>query len=119
MFALTPTKFLTQNEIDAAKTVHLDEENVQNQQKIVWPAKLVVAKAYVDQLERSQALPANQISDLRKAIGKAEKSHLKKKDVSKLNEMASTVEQSAGSAKTPADTERLKNLAEILKHPEA
>ncbi|HEU5401871.1 MAG TPA: hypothetical protein VFU86_10970 [Terriglobales bacterium] len=119
VFELTPTKDLTQNEIDAAKTVHVDEKNVQNQQKIVWPNKLIVAKAYLDQLERSQALPANQISDLRKAINKAEKSHLKQKDASKLSEMASTVEQTAGSAKTPADTERLKNLAEILKHPEA
>ncbi len=119
VFQLTPTKFLTQNEIDAAKTVHVDEENVQNQQKIVWPAKLIVAKAYLDQLERSQAMPSKQISDLRKAIGRAEKSHLNKKDVSKLSDMASSVEQNAGSAKTPADSERLKNLAKILKHPEA
>ena len=49
---LTPTKFLTQNEIDAAKTVQVSELNVQNQQKIEWPRRLVVAKAYVDQLER-------------------------------------------------------------------
>jgi hypothetical protein len=119
VFQLTPTRDLTQNEIDAAKTVQVDRENVQNQQKVVWPAKLVVAKAYLDQLERSQALPANRISGFRKAIDKAEKSHLNKKELSKLNEMASEVEQSAGSAKTPADTERLKNLAEILKHPEA
>jgi hypothetical protein len=28
------------------------ELNVQNQQKIQWPAQLVVAKAYVDQLSR-------------------------------------------------------------------
>ncbi|MGC1129469.1 MAG: hypothetical protein WA875_07910, partial [Candidatus Acidiferrales bacterium] len=53
VFELTPTKFLTQNEIDAAKTVRVAELNVQNQQKIEWPAQLVVAKAYVDQLERS------------------------------------------------------------------
>ena len=54
VFELTPTKDLTQNEIDAAKTVRMTEFNVQNQQKIVWPHKLVVAKAYLDQLERSQ-----------------------------------------------------------------
>ena len=68
IFELTPTKFLTQNEIDAAKTVRVAEFNVQNQQKIEWPRKLVVAKAYVDQLERSQALPADQIAALRQAI---------------------------------------------------
>jgi hypothetical protein len=33
VFELTPTKFLTQNEIDAAKTVQVSELNVQNQAK--------------------------------------------------------------------------------------
>ena len=50
VFELTPTKNLTQNEIDAAKLVRVSELNVQNQQKIEWPRKLVVAKAYIDQL---------------------------------------------------------------------
>jgi len=52
------------------------ELNVQNQQKIEWPAQLVVAKAYVDQLSRSQALPAERITDLRKAIQGAESSQM-------------------------------------------
>src|SRR5713101_5005749 len=68
IFELTPTKFLTQNEIDAAKAIRVAEFNVQNQQKIEWPRQLIVAKAYVDQLERTQALPAAQIAGLRKAI---------------------------------------------------
>ncbi|MGH9566364.1 MAG: LVIVD repeat-containing protein, partial [Candidatus Angelobacter sp.] len=76
VFELTPTKFLTKNEIDAAKAVRVSELNVQNQQKIEWPAKLVVAKAYVDQLARSQALPADKIAGLRKAIQEAESSHM-------------------------------------------
>jgi len=119
IFELTPTKFLTQNEIDAAKTVHLSEWNVQNQQKIEWPSQLIVAKAYLDQLERSQALPPNQLADLKKAVDGAEKSHLGKKDVQKLSKLASSVEKSASSAKTPADTSRLHALAELLKHPAA
>jgi hypothetical protein len=60
VFELAPTKFLTQNEIDAAKSMKVAELNVQNQQRIVYPKTLVVAKAYVDQLERSQGLPAEQ-----------------------------------------------------------
>ena len=68
VFQLTRTRFLTQNEIEAAKTVQLADLNVQNQQKIEWPAKLVVAKAYLDQLSRSQALPARRIAELQKAI---------------------------------------------------
>jgi hypothetical protein len=119
IFELTPTKFLTQNEIDAAKAVRVAELNVQDQQKIEWPAQLVVAKAYVDQLERSQALPAKQIADLRAAIDSAESSHMSKSKVAKLNAMVASLQKDAAAAKTPADAKRLQALAEILKHPSA
>jgi hypothetical protein len=117
IFELTPTQHLTQNEIDAAKAVRVDTLNVQNQQKIEWPSQLVVAKAYVDQLERSQALPADQIANLRKAISGAESSKMNKGKVAKLSAMAPSLEKSAASAKTPADAKRLQALADILKHP--
>ena len=119
VFELTPTKFLTQNEIDAAKTVRVTELNVQNQQKIEWPAQLVVAKAYVDQLSRSQALPADQIAALQKAIQSAEISHMSKSKLAKLKGMAPSLEKSAATAKSPADSTRLHALADILKHPSA
>jgi hypothetical protein len=119
VFELTPTKFLTQNEIDAAKAVRVSELNVQNQQKIEWPAQLVVAKAYVDQLSRSQALPADRIVALQKAIQSAESSHMNKGKLGKLNKMAPSLEKSAITAKTPADAARLHALADILKHPSA
>jgi len=119
VFELTASKFLTQNEIDAAKTVQVSELNVQNQQKIEWPAKLVVAKAYLDQLTRSQGLPADQITSLQKAIQSAETSHMNKSKVAKLKNMAPSVEKSAATAKSPADSARLHALAEILKHAAA
>src|SRR6202795_3199883 len=117
VFELTPTKFLTQNEIDAAKSVRVDTLNVQNQQKIEWPAQLVVAKAYLDQLSRSQALPADQITTLQKAIQSAESSHLSKARRAKLKRLAPSLETSATTAKSPADSARLHALADILKHP--
>jgi hypothetical protein len=119
VFELSPTQFLTQNEIDAAKSVRVSELNVQNQQKIEWPSSLTVAKAYLDQLSRSQALPADQITSLQKAIQGAETSHLNKGKVAKLQKMAPSIEKNAASAKTPADASRLHGLAEILKHPSA
>jgi hypothetical protein len=119
VFALTPTKFLTQNEIDAAKTVQVSELNVQNQQKIEWPAKLVVAKAYVDQLSRSQALPADKIAALNAAIQSAESSHLGKDALAKLKSMATELQKDAGTAKNQADSTRLRALAAILEHPSA
>jgi len=119
VFELTPTQFLTQNEIDAAKSVKVTELNVQNQQKIEWPSTLVVAKAYIDQLERSQALPAKQISDLRKGIASAQSSHMNKSKVAKLKKLAPAVEKSAAQAKTPADASRMRALAGILSNPSA
>jgi hypothetical protein len=114
VFRLVPSKYLTQNEIDAAKTVHVDMENVQNQQKIVWPQNYVVARAYVDQLARSNALDAQRILYLNAAIDEADKSHSKKDEV-KLRKMAVGLDREA-EAKSPADAKRMHALAEILKH---
>jgi hypothetical protein len=119
VFELTASKFLTQNEIDAAKSVRVADLNVQDQKKIEWPSQLVVAKAYVDQLSRSQALPARQISVLQKAIQSAENSHMSKNKLEKLRHMAEPLEKTAATAKSPADSTRLHALAEILKHPSA
>jgi hypothetical protein len=116
VFELTPSKFLTQNEIDAAKTVRVSELNVQNQQKIEWPAQLVVAKAYVDQLSRSQAVPVEQIAALQKAMQSAESSRMGKGKVAKLKRMAPSLEKSAATAKSPADAARLRSLADVLMH---
>ncbi len=116
IFELTPTKFLTQNEIDAAKTVQFAELNVQNQQKFEWPRNFVVAKAYVDQLERSQALPADRITAIRQAIDNAEKSKLNPGDRAKLKQLAQSLDKMDASTKG-ADATRLHSLAEILKNP--
>ncbi len=116
VFELSPSELLTQNEIDAAKTVQVAELNVQNQQKIIWPAKLVVAKAYLDQLERSQALPADQITAVRSAIQTAESSQLKK-GLAKLQSLARSLKESAPKANSAVDGKRMQALAEILQRP--
>ena len=117
IFELTPTEHLTQNEIDAAKAVQVTELNVQNQQKIEWPRNLTVAKAYVDQLERSQALPADRITALRDAIQKAETSKLAAKDRGSLQGIGIALEKTATSTTSAADANRMRALAEILKRP--
>jgi hypothetical protein len=72
VFELQPSAYLSQNEIDAAKTVHLDYLNVQGQPKIVWPASFALARAYVDQLERSNGLAAAKVASTRQALASAE-----------------------------------------------
>jgi hypothetical protein len=114
VFKLVPSKFITQNEIDAANQVHFDELNVQNQPKIAWPANFVVARAYLDQLARSGALASPRIAAMNSAIEKAEASH-SAKDGAPLKTMAASLDKDAASAKSPVDGERMHALAEIMK----
>lgn len=116
IFELVPTKHLSQNEIDAAKLHRVNELNVQNQEKIEYPRNLVVAKAYIDQLERSQALSAEQITNLRQAIQKAEISGSNSAEFKKLRSFSGNLVKTAA-AKNAYDAARLKALAEILKRP--
>lgn len=108
---LVASKYLTQNEIDAAKLVQVQELNVQNQEKFVWPANYTVARAYLDQLARSNALSAEKITSLNAAIDSAEKTHSKKQ----LKKMSSGVEKDAAAAKSSVDAARLRALAGIMK----
>ncbi|MCW5960143.1 MAG: hypothetical protein KIS76_08260 [Pyrinomonadaceae bacterium] len=116
IFELTPTEFLTQNEIDAARSVRTPELNVQMQQMIKYPKSLTIAKAYLDQLERSKALSAEELANLRQTIRDAENSKLKKKDAGKLKKLAPSIEQKAKTA-SGADAARMSAVAEILRKP--
>jgi hypothetical protein len=115
VFKLVPNKFITQNEIDASNQVHFDELNVQNQPKITWPANFVVARAYLDQLTRGGALAPERIAALNAAIARVEASHSDRKGVAQLKAMAVSLDKDAGAAKTPADAERMRALAAIIK----
>jgi hypothetical protein len=112
---LVPNKFITQHEIDASNQVHFDELNVQNQPQITWPANFVVARAYLDQLSRSSALTSPRVAALNAAIDSAEASHSQAKEVAQLKAMAVSLDKDANSAKTPADAERMRALAGIMK----
>jgi hypothetical protein len=72
IFELLPGGLLSQNEIDAAKTVKFDYFNTQEQQKFVWPPSFALARAFVDQLERSRGLSAARITAVRAALTSAE-----------------------------------------------
>jgi len=69
---LVASPYLSQNEIDAAKSVHVDQENAQEQAHIVWPPTFALARAYLDQLERNGGLSAARISAVRNELSGAE-----------------------------------------------
>jgi len=113
---LTPSEFISQNEIDAAKTVHLDYLNAQGQPKFVWPPSFALARAYVDQLERSKCLSADRISSVRQSLSSAERAAgSQRKDA--LATLASSLDNDARNScdgpKVGKLSEAVRNLANV------
>jgi hypothetical protein len=118
LFRLTPSEYLSQNEIDAASLVRSDEFNPQEQPKIVWPASFVVARAYVDQLARANAVPADRIRAVRTALDHGDKVRTGDKGgvatLDQLDALAAQFDKDAGAA-PKADAARLHALAAAIK----
>jgi hypothetical protein len=119
IFRLVPTQHLTQNEIDAAMQVRSTEFNAQNQTRIKWPASSAVAKAYLDQLGRNNAIAPERARSVREALAKADELRTgKERDAAArldaLVAVANQVEADAKS-KTGRDAMRLTALADTLK----
>ena len=74
IMALTPSEYLTENEIAAAALADQGELfNPQQQFAVTWPAVPVVARAYMDQLKRSDALSRRTVRRLNRALNSADK----------------------------------------------
>jgi hypothetical protein len=73
---LTPSEHLSQNELDAARAVRYDEFNPQHQPKVAWPSGAVVARAYLDQLTRSNGITADQAAAVRAALEAGDRAQL-------------------------------------------
>ena len=71
IFELIPSEVMSQNEIDAAKSVRLDHLNSQGQPRFEWPFTFALAGAYVDQLERSRSMPQARVTEVRAALSAA------------------------------------------------
>lgn len=104
---LVPSDNLSQNEIDAAKLIHFDIDNPQNQQKLVWPASFVVARAYVDQLARGNGLSSARLSIISRDLARAEKLS----GSARRAALTRTAAQLDRDASTAADAPRVKMLA--------
>src|SRR5690606_2288650 len=107
---LMPSGHLSQNEIDAARSVQLEYFNAQQQPKIVWPASFAVVRSYVDQLERSKGLPAGRIAAVRTALTAAEQASGSARSTA-LTQLASEV---SGQAAASSDRARVEKLAAAM-----
>jgi hypothetical protein len=118
VFRLLPSEYLTQNEIDAAMLVRREEFNAQQQPKVTWPASAVVARAYVDQLNRAKAIQPERAHGAVQAMERAEQMRSNDRNaaatVEQLTTIATQLESDANAA-NGADKKRLTALAQTLK----
>jgi hypothetical protein len=118
-FKLKPSEYLSQNEIDAAMLVRTNQLNVQAQSKVVWPASPVVARAYLDQLSRANAVSPERARAITDVLTRAEKIRSSRDRgapavVKELNSLTLQVEEDAAKA-IGRDAVRLQSLAETMK----
>ena len=108
---LTPSAHLSQNEIDAAKSVRFEYFNSQEQPKLTWPPTFALSRAYIDQLERSHGLAASRISTLRRTLTRAERSSGTQRNAA-LEQAARDLEAEAGSS---SDAAKVRMLIDALR----
>jgi hypothetical protein len=111
VFKLVPTADLTQNEIDAANLVRFDQLNPQSQPHVTWPAAFVVARAYVDQLTRGNALTGSRLSAISSALKSAESASGSAR-ASALRTLATQLDADASSS---SDAARVRALADVVR----
>ena len=107
---LTASEFISQNEIDAAKTVRWSYLNAQGQPQISWPPSFALARSYVDQLERKGCLAAGRISSIRGSLSSAEKSS----GPARTSALASITSQLDADAKGSCDAPRVNTLKDAI-----
>jgi hypothetical protein len=101
VFELLPSGLISQNELDAAKTVRFDYLNAQEQRKMVWPPSFAKARAYLDQLERADGLAAETISAARADLASAERLSRQPRQQA-LERLATRLTSGASGAANPA-----------------
>lgn len=108
---LKPNGLLSQNEIDAAKSVHLDTFNPQNQKKLIWPPTFALARAYLDQLARNEGLSAEKRAAAARTLAAAENQSAGARRAS-LTKLATQLDGDAASAR---DAARVRLLADAVR----
>jgi hypothetical protein len=111
IFELQPSGFISQNEIEAAKSVRLEYLNTQGQPKFVWPKSFSLARAYLDQLERSKGLEAGKISAMRDALTQAERGS----ETERRNALTQLAARLDGDASGAGDGAKVRTLAAVVR----
>ena len=101
VFELVPSEFMSDNEIAAAALADQGALfNPQQQFRVTWPAEPVVARAYLDQLTRRDAISSSDLADISGALDRAA-SKLESEDADK--DLRKTLETLASGLDTQSD----------------
>jgi hypothetical protein len=119
VFRLTPSEYLSQNEIDAASLIRFDEFNAQEQSKIVWPPTSVVARAYLDQLTRGKGIQPERARTVKAALDRVDgiRTGQDKSAAAVLDQLDALAKQLESDAAGAAgrDAVRLRSLSATIK----
>ena len=115
VFRLTPSEFLSDNELAAANLVRFEEFNSQQQPKVTWPASFVVAKAYLDQMVRAKTIEPARAKDIETALDRGDtRSGRSGASLSDLDGIATQLETDAA-APGAKDAVRMRAMAAAIK----
>jgi hypothetical protein len=110
VMTLVPSEHLTQNEIDAAKLADQGQLfNPQQQFRVTWPAEPVVALAYIDQLNRDDALASTVLNKLSNALGSAKSSLESGKKNKKLAKQLKALAKQLSTKRPSSSSDKRKN----------
>jgi hypothetical protein len=111
MFQLKASGLISQNEIDAAKTAKLTYLNVQGQPQYTWPATFVLARAYLDQLNRSNGIAQDRSAAIAAALHHAEQL----KGAERQAALTALATQLDGDAQNAGDAAKVRMLSTAVK----
>ena len=103
---------LTGNQLAAAKAVRTSQNNVQHQQRIVWPASFTTVRGFADSATQTGALSAVETAEVKKFVDRAEGFAARNKNSAKA-----TLNAKAGELLAPAQqplADAMRKLADSL-----
>jgi len=108
---LLPSEYLSENELEAAKLVIMEEYNPQSQPLMTWPPAFPVVRSYLDQLVRGNGLPSARTTAISNALSAAEQASGAARRT-QLNELATELDRDAAGA---ADADRVRAMAAAVR----
>jgi len=110
IYELVPNGLITENELAAAKTVRMPYWNTQDQMKFSWAPSFVLARAYLDQLARSNGLAPATVAAARTTLASAER----QSGTARRTALTALASQLTSAAASASDEKKVNMLASTV-----